>query len=193
MSTHAARRVPASALLVLAVAAAGCGEEAGDVAALHPEQGERTRALRYPQVGLSLSIPRSVSVVRRPAPGVFKATAAQWLVSGFAYRRREQLPRNRDELEDARRRLVAETRRRDRRYRLVRSRATRVARAPAIELVGDQTISRARMRFRSLHLFKGDGEYVVELAAPRGEVRDAERRLFEPVVRSLRVTGRIRR
>jgi hypothetical protein len=141
---------------------------------------------------MSLSLPRSVPVVRKSAPGVFKATSGEWLVSAFAYRRREQIPRDRTEVEQARRRLVAETRRRDRRYRLRRSRTMRLAGARAIELIGDQTISRARLRFRSLHVFKGNAEYVIELAAPPREVRAAGRLLFDPVVRSLRVTGRIR-
>ena len=193
MSEHAARRLGASVLLVLAGAVAGCGTERADVPELRPREGEPTRRLTYPRVGMTLSMPRSVAVARRRPPGVFKATAARWLVSAFAYRRREQLPRNRRELEQARRRLVREVRRRDRRYRLIRSRTTRVAGARAVELLGDQTISGARMRFRSLHLFKGRGEYVIELAAPRPEFRAAQRRLFRPVIRSLRVTGRIRR
>ena len=193
MSEHAARRLGASVLLVLAGAAAGCGTEPVGAPELHPREGAPLRKLSYPRVGMSFSIPRRVSVVTRRAPGVFKATAAQWLVSGFAYRRREQLPRDRRELEQARRRLVREVRRRDRRYRLLGSRTLRVAGARAIEVVGVQTISRARMRFRSLHVFKGRGEYVLELAAPPREVKEARRRLFDPVVRSLRVTGRIRR
>ena len=192
VSEHAARRLGASVLLVLAGLAAGCGTERADLPELHPREGEPVSRLSYPRVGLSVSVPRTVPVQRRRAPGVFKATAAQWLVSAFAYRRREQLPRDRRELEQARRRLVRETRRRDRRYRLIRSRTTRVAGTRAIELVGDQTLSRARMRFRSLHLFKGRGEYVIELAAPPREARAATRRLFRPVIRSLRVSGKIR-
>ena len=193
VSEHAARRLGASVLVVLAGAAAGCGTERASLPDLHPQRGEPTQRLSYPRAGMTLRVPRSVSVTARRAPGVFKATAAQWLVSAFAYRRREQLPRDGRELEQARRRLVAETRRRDRRYRLIRSRTTRVAGARAIELLGDQTISRARMRFRSIHLFRGGAEYVIELAAPPREANDARRRFLEPVLRSLRVTGRIRR
>ena len=192
MSEHAARRLGASVLLVLAGAAAGCGTERADLPDPHPQRGEPTRRLTYPRAGLSLSVPRSVSVLSKRKPGVFKAAAAQWVIAAFAYRRREQLPRDRRELEQARRRLVRETGGRGRRYRLIRSRATRVAGARAVELLGDQTISRARMRFRSLHLFKGAGEYVIELAAPPREFRAAQSAFFGPAVRSLQVSGRIR-
>jgi hypothetical protein len=111
----------------------------------------------------------------------------------FAYRRREQIPRSGAELGVARRRLVAQVHRRNLRFRLIRSRPTRVAGARAIQLVGDQTISRARLRTRSVHVFKGHGEYVLDMLAPVHQFPSANRNFFSPAVRSVRITGRVKR
>jgi hypothetical protein len=139
-------------------------------------------------------MPTEVGFTGRRPPSVFRAAAGTWSVSAIAYRRREQLPRDRAELEAARRRLVREARRRGRarRFRVIRSRAARVAGAPAVELVGDQTISRSRLRTRSVHVYKGRAEYVLELLAPVKEYPRANKVLFAPALRSLRVTGKVR-
>ena len=147
--------------------------------------------MSYPRVGLSLALPRTIAPERRRSPGVFRAAVGQSFVAAFAYRRSEQLPRTRPELEAARRRLVREVERRSRSFRLVSSRRTRAAGAPALEVVGDQTIARSRLRTRSLHLFKGRGEYVIDMLAPVSEFQASNRNYFTPAVRSLRVTGRI--
>jgi hypothetical protein len=160
-----------------------------DIAA---QVGEPTKRLRYPAAGLQLAVPERALVERSRRPGVFRATFGRWVVAGFAYRRREQLPRRRSQLEAARRRLVREVRRRDREFRLVRSRRVRVDGAPAVELLGDQTLSRARFRTRSLHVFRGAGEYVIEMLAPVRRFRGTERAVFGPLVRSLELSGRIR-
>jgi hypothetical protein len=60
-----------------------------------------------------------------------------------------------------------------------------------VELVGDQTLSRVRVRTRSLHIYKGRGEYVVEMGARVGRYPRLNHRLFSRIVRSLDVTGRI--
>ena len=51
--------------------------------------------------------------------------------------------------------------------------------------------SRARLRTRSLHVYKGNAEYVIELVAPVGLFGELQPRVFDPVVKSVRVTGKI--
>ena len=115
-------------------------------------------------------------------------------MAGFAwFRRKEQLPRNARELQAARRRLVRQIRRRDRRFRVIRSRVTRAGGARGVEVVGDQRIARGTFRTRTLHLFKGNGEYVLDMLAPVGRFAGLNRTFFSPAVRSLKVTGKVER
>jgi len=140
-----------------------------------------------------VQLPANLQVVAadRP-PAVFRATLGQPFVSSYAYRRKEQLPRDAKELDDARKRLATAVRRRDAGYRLASARSTEVDGARAVELVGEQTISRRRVRVRSLHVFKGEAEYVVEIVAPSAGFSRFDRRLTPLVKRTLKVTGRVR-
>ena len=186
-------RRAAPALCVLALALTGCGAERASLPSFGlPEDAEFERT-RFARAGLTLDLPVGMAVQRRRPPGVFRATRADWYVAAFAYRRKEQLPRTRRELSTARRRLVRQVRRRDRRYRLVRARDARVGGARAVELLGDQRVSGARLRIRSLHVFRRSAEYVVEMAAPAAQFAGLNRVIFRRVARSVRVTGRIRR
>jgi hypothetical protein len=63
---------------------------------------------------------------------------------------------------------------------------------PGVELRGDQTIFRGRLRLRSLHLYKGNGEYVVELVAPVAAFAALERSSFPGILKSLKVTGKVK-
>jgi hypothetical protein len=178
-------------LSLLCVALAGCGAERQ--APPDPDAALRSKLERreFPGAGLSIALPRRIPIGPAEAPQVFRAGVGDWFLSAFAYRRTERLPRGRAELAAARRRLVGEVRERDPRWRLVRARLTSVDGAPAVELVGDQTLSRARVRTRSLHVYRGEGEYVLELAAGVRRFHSLDRTTFRPIARSLRVTGEI--
>jgi hypothetical protein len=184
------RRLAVPPLLALAWLVAGCGAERASGPSSFVPADTAFRALRYRQVGLEVSVPEVTRVERRPRPGVFRASFADWFVSAFAYRREEQLPRGRRALEVARQRLIREVQRRG--FRLISARAARVSRAPAVELLGDQTVARGRLRTRSLHVYRGRGEYVVEMVAPAAKFRRLDRRTFARVADSVKVTGRIR-
>ena len=187
-------RSPLSLLALAALVLPACGAEKTEIPASAVPAGDPGKTVRYPRAGLRASVPAVADVLRRRPPAVFRAAVGEAVVGAFAYRRREQLPRDAAELRTARRRLVVEARRRGRgrRFRLIRSRETRVAGARAVELLGEQTISRARLRTRSLHVFKGRGEYAIDMHAPVREFRRADRTFFAPLARSLRVSGRIR-
>jgi hypothetical protein len=194
-----ARRLLTLAVTCLALGAVpGCGNDRsaerglGPGAGLAPVPDKRFTQSRFPVAGVSLELPRNVKVAPAEPPGVFRAALGEGFVSAFAYRRREQLPKDARELEQARRRLVRAVRRRARGYELVSSRATRVDGARAIELVGDQTISQRRLRTRSLHAFKGSAEYVIEVVAPVEQFRRFDRGVTPRLRRTLQLTGRVR-
>jgi hypothetical protein len=178
--------------LVLAAAVAGCGAEKAATPSTILAADAPLQELTYKRAGMTVSVPRAMSVVDRKSPAVFRATLGEWYVSGLAYKRKEQLPRNDRELRAARRRLVREVRRRDRGFRVVSTRTTRVDGARAVELVGDQEISGRRLRIRSLHVYKGGAEYLLEMAAPVAEFVTLDANVFDRVARSLKVTGRPR-
>jgi hypothetical protein len=189
--------VPRLAACALALAAAaapatGCGNDrAGSANIFDSPASEGTQRLRYPDAGLAMVLPKPFVVTPAKAPQVFRASLEDAFVSSFAYRRAEQLPRTDDQLRTARDRLIDAAEKRDRSFRLASSRLTRAAGAPAIELVGEQTISRGRLRLRSLHVYKGGAEYVVELGAPAGDFRRLDRSTFPGIRRSLELTGRV--
>jgi hypothetical protein len=187
-------RLPVACLAVLLAATlAACGAERADPPPATAGTGTPHKRHRFASVGIEIALPDTAPVVRRKPPAVFRAGLGQAYIAAFAYRRAEQLPRNTRELTAARRRLVREIRRRDRRFKLVRSRATRVAGARAVEVVGDQRIAHGNFRTRSLHVYKGRGEYVIDMLAPTAEFDRANRTFFTPALRSVRLSGRIAR
>ena len=194
-----ARLTPSALALALAlplglVVTAGCGNDRIESGSLFDApRAQAAQALRYPDAGLTVSVPKEFSVKAAAAPQLFRASLNEAFLSSFAYRREEQLPKTRAELRTARRRLVDAAKKRDKTWRLRSTRLTKVAGAPAIEVVGDQTIFMGKLRIRSLHVYKGNGEYVVELAAPRTAFRELERASFPGIRRSLKVTGRVKK
>ena len=179
--------------LALALASVtGCGNERIEPRSFELDPSQTSRTVRYPAAGLSLDLPRSFGVRRTPRPGVFRATLGEFFVSAFAYRRAEQLPRDDEELETARGRLERAVKARAKDYRLRSARTVRVAGARAVELVGDQTLSSRRLRTRSLHVFKGETEYVIELAAPTPAFPRVDRAVTPTVKRTLKLRGTVR-
>ena len=179
--------------VLLAAAFAACGRDRQETGELRFEPSERAKATSYPRAGMSFRRPSNIVVRDTSPPGVFRGFAGDGFLSGFAYRRAEQLPRNRRELETARRRLERAAGRRSESFTVVRSRSTRVAGAPAIELVGDQEISNGKLRTRSLHVFKRSAEYVFELAVPVGQFERLDSAIFPLLRNTLKVSGRVRR
>ena len=179
------------AAVAIACALSGCGADRAELAPSTVDQdAPRTRS-GFPRAGMQLELPAAAVLERRKAPGVFRAAVGESFIGAFAYRRAEQLPRDERELQAARRRLVRQVLRRDRDFELIRSRTTRAAGARAVELVGDQRIGGGTLRTRSLHVYRGRGEYVLDMLAPVRDFPLMNRTFFSPAVGSLKVTGRV--
>jgi hypothetical protein len=177
-------------LLVLALPA--CGHERTEAPEIEVASNDPVDRHEFPRYGVVVSVPRSLPLQRRPRPEVFRVYLGQPFVSMFAYRRRERIPRRPGELAAARRRLIREVEERDPGFDLRRSRLTEVAGGKTVELVGDQTISRGQLRTRSVHVYKGGAEYVIELLAPVGEFARMDREVLRPLLASLRLSGEVR-
>lgn len=186
------RRLVTGILALLATLAAGCGNERSQVselAAVSPSA--QTITFDYPAAGLSLDLPRNFRVEKAKRPGVFRATFGGSVLAAYAYRRREELPGSQRELEIALKRLRKAAQERSPSLRIAQSRTLEVNGARAVELLGSQTISRARLRTRSLHIFKGRAEYVIELLAPPRDFEKLDARVSEAIDDSLEVTGKV--
>jgi hypothetical protein len=187
-------RRPLTTALLACLVLAGCGNDRPEVASAPQPPSPRAQRVDVPRAGLAVRVPNNMDVSRTVSPpAVFRATLGEPFVSCYAYRRSEQLPRNRRELDAARKRLVRTVEQRDAGYRLRSSRSITVRGSRAIVLVGDQTIARRRLTIRSLHVFKGQAEYVIEMAAPREQFARFDHTVTPLVERSLDVTGRVGR
>jgi len=187
------RRLLACAALAAIPLAVGCGTERVESGSLFDvKPGKASQALSYPDAGLKVNVPKEFDVKASTAPQLFRASLDASFISSFAYRRKEQIPKSREELSAARRRLVGAAKARDKTFRLRSARLTKAAGAPAVELLGDQTIFRGRLRLRSLHVYKGNGEYVIELVAPVAAFPRLDRSTFPAIRRSLEVTGKVK-
>jgi hypothetical protein len=182
----------APVLLLLPALLGGCGNDRHAAGSIVQTPAREARTYHYPRFGMTVKLPANLTVSRAAAPEVLKATLGESYVSAFAYRRAEQLPRNAAELAAARRRLVRAVERRAAGYRLESSRTTRVHGNRAIELIGSQIISRRRLRIRSLHVFAGSAEYVLEVVSPDRRFEHFEDGVYPLLRRSLRVTGTVR-
>jgi hypothetical protein len=58
-------------------------------------------------------------------------------------------------------------------------------------VTGTQSLSGGRLDTRSVHLFKGSAEYVFELIAARKDFAKADRAVFSPMLKTVRLTGRV--
>ena len=190
MRLNAARLLPSTLAAVFGFA--GCGNEAAERPVVQIGPDAPVERVSFPRVGAKLTVPAGAPLERRRRPGVLRLSLGEPFISVFAYKRTEQIPRSPGELKAARRRLIGEVERRGRTFELRSSRLTEVAGAKAIELVGDQTILGGSLRTRSVHVYKRNAEYVFELLAPPRDFDRLERDVFDPLLRSLSLSGKLK-
>ena len=172
---------------------ASCGKEqepAPRIFDVEAPKGERHVTLR--RAGMELTHPRNWRFRRRDLPATFELTSGEAAIAGWAYGREEDLPAPGAQLESARERLVEAIEKRDPKFRVRSAEATEVAGAPAIDVRGDQVIAERRLRTRSVHVFEGEVEYVIEALSPPSDFPLVDRRVLEPLLRSLELEGVIR-
>jgi hypothetical protein len=183
-----------AALLLLACVPllVACGEEPDDPPAVFDVKAPRgQKQADFPRAGIALEHPANWKLRRRDAPGVFELVSGGAIVAGWAYPREEPLPETEAELEGAKDRLVEAIKVRDPDYRVRNAAVTEVAGAPAIDVEGEQVLSRRDLRTRSVHVFLGDVEYVVEAIAPPQDYDLVERRVMDPLLDSLELEGEV--
>ena len=180
-------------LVCIPLLLAGCGEEPDDPPRLFEVKAPRgSTSADFPRAGVSLDHPANWRLRRRDAPGVFELVSGEAVVAGWAYPREESLPETDEELEAARERLVDAIEERDPEYRILSSLSGgEVANAPALEISGAQVIANREVRTRSVHVFKGEVEYVIEAIAPPRDFELVERQVLGPLLESLELDGEV--
>jgi hypothetical protein len=184
--------VPRAALLLALCVPllAACGEEPDDpppVFEVKAPRGERTE--EFPRAGMTLTRPRNWRLRERDAPGVFELVSGEAIIAGWAYPREEPLPETDADLEAAKERLLDAIEERDPEYELEYVAISDVAGAPAIDITGEQVLSKRRLRTRSVHVFDGETEYVIEAIAPPADYKLVSDRVMAPLLESLEVEG----
>jgi hypothetical protein len=181
---RAVRSIAPLALLCCALVA-GCGDD---------DSGQTTTAriappqrVDYGQYGISFRTDPSWSVNGGLRPHVSAIASGAASVAIWRFPRTERLPRTRLELRQALRSVVASARRRDTTFRRIEGHTMRVDGRPAIEIRATDRLDGRQRATRTLHLYAYKAEIVVEgWTAPTDAAR-ADRVLFDPLLRSLRI------
>jgi hypothetical protein len=185
------RAVRPSSLLVCALAAAalaGCGRDRLATPDLDrpAEPGPAARAT-FPKAGLVFERPSAWTFEPGTDPLVARGSSGTAVVAVWRYPRTEPLPRERAALEDAQGTLEDALSTRDTTFALESSRITKVDGAPAIEILGTQTIAEQRRKVRSLHAYAKGAEVVVDTYAAEQDFGAMDRAVFRPLMRSLKI------
>ena len=171
---------------------AACGEEPDDPPAVFKVKAPRGEKVEeFTEAGMTLTRPANWRLRRRDAPGVFELASGEAIIAGWAYPRDEPLPDTDADMEAAKDRLVDAIRERNSDYRVRSAVVTEIAGARAIDVEGEQVLSRRALRTRSVHLFLGDVEYVIEAIAPPADFALVEERVMAPLLDSLEVSGEV--
>ena len=180
-------------LLVLCVSLlAACGEEPDDPPRVFDVKAPRgSEPADFPGAGMSFTRPANWKLRENAAPGVFQLVSGKAVVAGWAYPREEPLPETEEELVAAKDRLVDAIEERDPDYRLDSAVVREFADAPAIDISGRQVISKLVLRIHSVHVFKGELEYVIEAIAPPPDYALVDDRVMAPLLESLELSGEL--
>lgn len=173
-------------LLALAALAAGCGRDRLAVPDVErPAAAGGTQPVAYGAAGVRLRLPRAWRFEDGADPLVTSGGSGTATVALWRYPRAEPLPRTRRALRDARKALEAAAKVRDQTFSLRSARITKVNGAPAIVLVGDQTVAGQRRRVKSTHAYAEGAELVLDAYAAEADFPRVNRAVFRRLARSL--------
>jgi hypothetical protein len=177
------------AIPALAVAGVGCGSARNHPTGLS-QLGPPLSLVNYssPTGDVSFGRPSTWSVVGGTLPKVAQISSGTAVATVFAYPRTD-LPQDRIGAESSRRRLIASLRRRDPSFKIERSRVREVDGGIAVEIDGTGRIAGQRVRTKSVHVYKGVAEYVIDAYAKPKTFPAAETEAFDPMLATIRLGG----
>ena len=139
----------------------------------------------FAALGLTFSTASNWQYSAGAAPLVATTFSGQAQVALWRYPRVERLPHTSAQLRAARDALLGATRARDPGFVLLSAVITRVARHPAVMLVGRESVAGQLRTVRSVHVYAYGAELVIDAFAPPALFPMADRDLFVPLVGSV--------
>ncbi|MSO41635.1 MAG: hypothetical protein EXQ70_07055 [Solirubrobacterales bacterium] len=187
MWTHA-RRAAAAVALALILGACGAQPQEPPSVNLPPEKANRFFRVALADRDVSLAYPRSWLQTPGKPPQVVTITSGTASLAVFAY------PAVSVVIDDstqkaAEERLLASLKRRDPALEITDTTRAEVDGAPALEIRGLEVRGGRRIGVRSVHVYKGAGEYVIDALADRDVFNRTDRDVFDPVIDRIRFGG----
>ena len=175
-------------LATVAALASGCGRERLEPPdTVRPAAPTGTAPERYPSAGVSLDRPANWPFRPGRPPLVASASSGTATVALWRYARSEALPEGRTALEAAQAALEQAVKGRDGTFAVEKSRRLEVDGAPAIQLVGTESVDGEKRRVRSTHVYAQGAEVVLDAYAPEAEFARVDRDVFAPILSSMRI------
>jgi hypothetical protein len=177
------------ASLAIAVLFAACGNERSRPSEL-AAMGRPTNFVSYssPSGDVSFGRPNTWTVGNGRLPEVAQISSGRAVAAVYSYPRTD-LPTDPAGVESSLRRLLASVHEREPGFEVERTRVFEVDDAPAVEIVGLGRTAGQPVKSRSVHIYKGAAEYVIDAYSARGEFRLANRIAFEPLIETVRLGG----
>ena len=182
------RRIAATVCIVSSFVTLGCGRERlvpPDTVRPAPPEGQAAEA--FPKAGLFLDRPGNWPFQPGRPPLVASASSGTATVALWRYLRSEPLPREGAALDAAQTALEEAAKVRDETFVLEEGTQLEVDGAPAVQLLGTETVAGQKRRVRSTHVYAKGAEVVLDAYAPANEFERVDREVFGPIVTSLRI------
>ncbi len=176
-------------MTALALAGAGCGNERNQATGLS-QLGPPVSLVNFttPNGDVSFGHPSTWSVLGGTLPKLAQVSSGTAVATVYAYPRTD-LSQTRTGVEASRRRLIASLHRRAPSFEVEDSRIRKVDGAIAVQIDGKGRIAGHEVRTRSVHVYKGAAEYVIDAYAKPKTFHAAETEAFEPMLATMRLGG----
>jgi hypothetical protein len=173
----------------LAVAGAGCGNARSRPAGLR-QLGPSVALVNFtsPTGDVSFGRPSTWSATAGNLPEVAQISSGSAVATVYAYPRTDLNP-SLAGVEASRRRLLASLRARAPSFEVLSSRLRRVDGAEAVEIVGRGRIAGHAVMTKSVHVYKGAAEYVIDAYARPRFFPQADTEAFDPLLATIRLRG----
>jgi hypothetical protein len=181
--------VPTVAIsLTLAFLAPGCGNERQHAPNVTGTQTPaRAARLAYPAAGVTLAAPRNWYQNRGSRPLVVLIGSGPATVAVWRYPRKEPIPKDKSQLDQAQASLSDAVQARDRSVRIESTKVVNVSGVRGIQLVATERIGGQSRRVRSTHLFDRGSEIVIDALAPPNDFARLDGSVFQPLIQSVRL------
>jgi hypothetical protein len=177
------------AIPALATACWGCGNERAQPTGLR-QLGQQVSLVNFTAPGgdVSFGRPSTWSITAGTLPEVAQISSGSAVATVYAYPRAD-LPQDPASAEASRRRLLESLHERAPSFVVQSSRVRELGGSVAVEIVGRGRIAGHPVRTKSVHVYKGTAEYVIDAYARPRFFKRAVTEAFNPLLATIRLGG----